>query len=373
MHKRVIFTAVAAISAANSYAQSSVTLYGVFDSAVRFSTNQPTANGPRNVVSLDPGAFNGGRWGLRGTEDLGLGNKAVFALESGFNFDTGKSGQQGQLFGRQAWVGIANKTFGTVKVGRQYGSADWFHATVDPVETGNYSEVGWQTAVTGFRFDNTIDYTNEWGGLTINAQYSLGEQAGNASRGRTIQGYAMYTAGNLLFGGAAQTARDAQGRDMTVWTGGGTYTIGKFTLHSYYIDSRRDAGFLIGASGTTAPLANTSLMSNADTVAGPNTQTSERHDRIGVFGVTYQPSPSWRFIATYIRDNAAGVSRGASGSIQTGYFIADYYMSKRTDVYFEVDRSWLSAASVNDPNSPIGSFGGASNRTGIAVGMRHRF
>ncbi|KJK22960.1 hypothetical protein UB46_18755 [Burkholderiaceae bacterium 16] len=363
----------ATVAAGNAYAQSSVTLYGVIDAAVRYSTNQPSANGTKTLVALNEGVFNGGRWGLRGTEELGAGNKAIFALESGFSYDTGKSGQQGQLFGRQAWVGMSNSSLGTVKVGRQYGSTYTFIAQVDPINTANTAEISWETSLIGLRYDNTIEYTNRWGGFGVNAQYALGEQAGNASRGRTMQFASTYTAGGLVVGGAGQQSRDANGRDLTLWTAGGKYKFGDVTMHGYYIDSRRDAGFIVGASGTNAPLANTSIGSNANTAAGPNTQTSERHDRAGVFGLTYQPSSAWRFVATYMRDNVAGASRGASGLIQSAYFVAMYSLSARTDVYLEADRSWLSGASVTDPNSPLGPFAGASTRTGVALGMRTRF
>lgn len=372
-HKFKLFGLTALVTC-NAYAQSSVTLYGVIDAAVRFTTNQPTANGPKDLIALGDGAFNGNRWGLRGMEAIGAGNAVSFALESGFSYDTGKIGQQGQLFGRQAWLGLSNDKLGTLKVGRQYGAAYSFLTQVDPIGTGNYSEISWEYFLTGLRFDNTVDYSNKWGGLFVNAQYSFGEQAGNASRGRTVQLAATYDVSGLKFGGAGQQSRDANGNDMTIWTAGARYEMGDLALHGYYVDSRRDVGFFVGASGTTAPLANTSIGNNANTVAGPNTQTSLRHDRAGVFGLTYTPaSTPWRFVASYMRDNVAGASQGASGIIQSAYLVAMYSFSKRTDVYLEADRSWLSGASINDPNSPIGTFGGASTRTGVALGMRSRF
>ncbi|MFC4342722.1 porin [Cupriavidus numazuensis] len=362
-----------ALSACTAYAQSSVTLYGVIDTTIRYTTNQPTANGPRSQVALTEGAFNGARWGLRGAEDLGAGNKAIFALESGFTSDAGKIGQQGQLFGRQAWIGLSTANLGTVKAGRQYGAAYTFLAQVDPINTGNYPEENWEVFLTGIRFDNTVDYSNKWGGLAVNAQYSFGEQSGNAARGRTMQFATTYEAGNLLFGGAGQQSRDANGNDLLLWTAGGKYSFGQFTAHAYYVDSHRDAGFIVGASGTSTPLANTNIGSNANTVLGPGTQTSRRHDRMGVIGLTYQPTPAWRFVATYMRDNVAGAAQGASGILQTAYLVAMYSLSKRTDVYLEADRGKLSGASVTDPNSPLGPFGGASTRTGVGMGMRTRF
>lgn len=373
MKQRIGLAIGASFIAANAYAQSSVTLYGVIDTSIRYTTNQTAAGGPKSQVALTDGAFNGPRWGLRGAEELGAGNKALFALESGFASDTGKSGQQGQLFGRQAWVGLSNNTLGTIKMGRQYGAAYMFLAQVDPIFTGNYSEDDWEVFLTGLRFDNTIDYSNQWGGLSANAQYSVGEQPGNASRGRTMQVAVNYAWGGWLIGGAGQQSRDANGNDLTLWTAGAKYNFGDWTLHGYYVDSRRDAGFVVGAGGTSTPLANTSIGNNANTALGANTQTSQRHDRLGVLGVTYQPTPAWRFVLTYMRDNVAGVSRESSGLVQTGYLVAMYSLSKRTDVYVEADRSRLSGASVSDPNSPLGPFGGASTRTGVGLGMRTRF
>jgi hypothetical protein len=64
--------------------------------------------------------FQGSRWGMRGTEDLGGGLKAIFLLENGFDASTGKLWQGGLEFGRQAWVGLSSARLGTVSLGRQY-------------------------------------------------------------------------------------------------------------------------------------------------------------------------------------------------------------------------------------------------------------
>jgi len=373
-NRRVIGMMIASsLVAANAYAESSVTLYGVIDASIRYTTNQPTADGPKNLVALEEGAFNGGRWGIRGVEDLGAGTQVSFALENGFLYDTGKISQQGQLFGRQAWIGISNDTLGALKFGRLYGGAFNAFQQFDPFYTANYWEIGWQPLISGVRFDNTVEYSNRWAGLSLNAQYSAGEQAGKTSLGRSFQFGASYEAGQLVTAVGAMKSTDANGKDLVLWDIGAKYAINNFSVFGYYIDARRDAGFVVGSPGTTAPLANTSLIGNANTVAGPNTQTSLRHDRLGVVGVTYQAAPSWYFVASYLRDNVAGASRGASGIIQTSYLVAMYSLSKRTDVYLEADRSWLSGASVTDPNSPIGTFGGASTRTGVGLGMRHLF
>ena len=62
------------------FAQSSVTLYGIVDQSVRFTTNSNAAND--NQVQLTNGAITNSRWGLKGEEDLGGGLKANFRLRA---------------------------------------------------------------------------------------------------------------------------------------------------------------------------------------------------------------------------------------------------------------------------------------------------
>ena len=58
------------------------------------------------------------RWGLRGVEDLGAGNQALFVLESGFQWDSGNL-QSAPLFNRQSYVGLQNKSIGKLTFATQ--------------------------------------------------------------------------------------------------------------------------------------------------------------------------------------------------------------------------------------------------------------
>jgi predicted porin len=95
--------------------RANVTLYGVVDAGVSFTNNQV---GGGSVVRQTSGSLSSSRWGVRGSEDLGQGLKAVFVLESGFDVDTGKSAQGGRLFGRSAYVGLESQ-WGSILFGRQ--------------------------------------------------------------------------------------------------------------------------------------------------------------------------------------------------------------------------------------------------------------
>ena len=95
--KKITYVAVAigsysAMSMAQ--AQNSVTLYGVIDESISFTHN----DGGKNTVQMLAGNLQGNRWGLKGSEDLGGGLKAVFQLENGFNLSNGKLGQGGLEF-----------------------------------------------------------------------------------------------------------------------------------------------------------------------------------------------------------------------------------------------------------------------------------
>ncbi|MGT2431092.1 porin [Cupriavidus basilensis] len=90
-------------------AQTSVTLYGVLDSNVEYVTNMSTvtpsaANGLALGTGKDLARMTS--FGLRGTENLGPGLKALLVLESGFGVDDGRS-QQG---GRPSYAEVPNKS-----------------------------------------------------------------------------------------------------------------------------------------------------------------------------------------------------------------------------------------------------------------------
>lgn len=68
-------------------------------------------------MRLSAGNLSTSRFGLRGSEELGNGPKAVFTLENGFDLDTGKASQSYRLFGRQAFASLQYR-YGTLTLGR---------------------------------------------------------------------------------------------------------------------------------------------------------------------------------------------------------------------------------------------------------------
>jgi predicted porin len=180
-----------------------------------------------------------------------------------------------------------------------------------------------------------------------------------------------YNGSALTLGLMAQQSKDADSHKLVTGSAGATYVVGPVRLYSYYIYAKRDAGFEIGASGTSNPLANTSFINNATTALGP--QTDPRVDQFFKAGVGYQALPTLRLTLAYACDHAKDVAPGSNGTMTTPYGIADYNLSKRTDIYLEVDDSHISGASVGDTNSPLTTALGVRQVFGTSVSLRTVF
>ncbi|WP_175782794.1 porin [Burkholderia anthina] len=198
MLKPVATTALVCASAF-SHAQSSINFYGLLDEGVTYVSNEAG----KRFVGMIAGENFGNRWGLRGTEDLGGGYKAVFDLESDFDLNTGASvaGIGPALFGRQAYVGI-DSPYGKVTLGRQYDFA-WDYMTLSYFSPAAYAlatggHIGDVDRQGGDRLDNAVKYTSPtFGGLQLGALYSFGGVPGQFSRNSAFSLGAHYNGGNL--------------------------------------------------------------------------------------------------------------------------------------------------------------------------------
>lgn len=193
MKKSLVALAVLASVAGFAQAQSAVTVYGVADLAInKISGGNTLTSNTTTLNSSSDYNQSGSRLGFRGTEDLGGGLKASFALESGILMDTGASAQSGLAFGRQAWAGL-DGNFGGIKLGRQNSSIYKALLAIDPFEDGF---AGAATAnifttpdngLSATRVNNTIAYsTPSMSGFNGEFQYSFGEDATIAKKGRVV-------------------------------------------------------------------------------------------------------------------------------------------------------------------------------------------
>ncbi len=204
MKKSLLAVAVAAALPTLAQAQSSVTLFGLLDASVEYSDDQANATVAGNQVTigqsglrLQNGVGYGSRFGVRGTEDLGGGLKAIFTLEHRLNIDTGDTsggaaataGNQ-KFWNGQAWVGLSGG-WGQLTAGRQYSPIFWALIPADFTSYGYYNNwaagSGANVGVTSafltqgpIRLDNSLAYKSPtFGGLTVYATYAFGENLQN--------------------------------------------------------------------------------------------------------------------------------------------------------------------------------------------------
>ncbi|QQC67435.1 porin [Paraburkholderia ginsengisoli] len=209
--KKALVGSALGLVALGAQAQSNVTLYGIVDTGIGYQNSattlsavgsaKPSAGGASQVKMIN-GIWAGSRFGLKGSEDLGGGTKAIFQLEQGFNSATGAQGVSGLAFNRQAWVGMSNGAFGTLTAGRQYTS---YYTLLSP-----YSPTTWLTGAYGahpgdidsldtlYRANNSLVYTSpSFGGLTVSGSYSLGGNAGSFAAGQVWSVAAQYLNGPI--------------------------------------------------------------------------------------------------------------------------------------------------------------------------------
>lgn len=169
-------------------------------------------SGKSNVTRVSPSGSAQTMLGFKGVEDIGGGLKASFVLEGQLNYDTGALGQDGRIFGRQAYVGLTTP-YGEVRLGRQYAPIFYSVATVTTERLGAtdlFSEGG-ATNNLQVRQDNQISYWAKVGAFTGEVAYSpnAGADAGvsiaRASSGNNI------SAGQIL-GGATAGAETTSNR-----------------------------------------------------------------------------------------------------------------------------------------------------------------
>lgn len=368
------------VSAA-ALAQSNLTLYGVVDAAVTYQTHaDPAGHSVTGLQQNGEGFLSGSRFGLRGNEDLGNGVKAGFVLENGFLTDTGKFDQQGQLFGRQAYVRIGNR-WGDLALGRQYTTANTMLYYVDPLGVGAAPSNSWMVYLTGQRYDNAVSYTGTFGPVQVIAEYALGETAGKGSANSSVSLGAKYASGWLTAIGDFQQTRDFQSRAARIYLAGLKAAVGRASLFANYLYSDRDGGFDSSQGGT-----NTATITSMSTAATPANRAainsvfnSSRRDDFFTVGASYTVTPAVTLTGSVMHDRTR--ADNFSGNRTMAYAVADYAFSKRTDAYLAVAYDWVrgdwSGLFGNNTTNWTGDSGrrldGNDNQTTVMVGLRHLF
>ncbi|MEX3968379.1 porin [Paraburkholderia sp. EG286B] len=363
------------IGATAAHAQSSVTLYGVVDDGIAYTSNV----GGKSLVAMRAGNLTQSFWGFQGAEDLGGGLKAIFKLENGFDLNTGNLGGPSQIFGRQAYVGFDSAKFGRITMGRQFD--------LDRESTGSLTTASRLTGGLGahagdvdnlwaiYNSANAVKYVSpNFGGVTLGAMYKLGNVAGDFTNSQSYMfsgsysngaltaaasfvrvndpGQAIYGATtsptlngawanpltNTVFGGFASARR------LQIATAGALYALGGFSAAFVYSNTRFED--VIRTSST--PLSGTFIFNGYDA------------------NVLYTMSGTF-FVGAgfdYESDHDAHYSQ-VSASVK-------YLFSKSTLVY--LTSAYLHASGTNSFGRPaVALTSSSSNQTTVILGMRHYF
>ncbi len=372
LNKKLLAASVGALFASVAQAQTSVTLYGIADGDIRVDH---TSIG--TLKSVGSGGESGSRWGIRGTEDLGGGLRAMFIFEQGIDLSDNSSPQGNvggttpnspvsssgsRLFSRTAVVGIGSAAAGELRVGRAYTPLYIAWSAIDPMGGGLVGQAQNYAVGNVTRFDNGIYYdTPKFYGFQVTAAYRLGESSTNSvASGSTKNGgnagnaVLTYAAGPVLASYSFLSTKNALDNNTTrSQFAGAVYDLKVVKLHGLFFDTK---------NGTTTRLRSYGL------------------------GVTV-PIQSFNLFAQVARiDNRYSQNNSTlSGDDATFFGLgANYSFSKRTDIY----TSWgkfknkNNAVNVLTDASNAGLFtttGALANITpgfdpySAQIGIRHKF
>ncbi|MCA8057357.1 MULTISPECIES: porin [Burkholderia cepacia complex] len=186
-----------------------VALYKTFVNNAQTAT--PGGRTGSHQYTMSSSIMQGNRLGFRGTEELGGGYQAIFVLENDFEIGTGALGQGGNLFGRQAYVGVASP-YGTVTIGRQYDSGvDYIGPITGVVGNGTFALLGNDINNFGntYRVNNAVKFTsNTYSGFKFGGLYSAGGVAGSFGTNSIYSAGASHSNGPFTGAVAYLRARD---------------------------------------------------------------------------------------------------------------------------------------------------------------------
>ncbi len=353
MEKKLLAVLVLGVGMGCACAQTNVTIYGQVDTGVIKQTGSDTDMG-NNENSLI---------GFKGSEALSSETQAVFRLEQRFNGSDGTKysdnnaldklqGSDGAEWQGAAYVGLANNTLGTVKLGRVDNLAIENYSAVDPF---SYFSVGIAGSGVNLLYSeqmpNTLRYDSpEVGGFSVSASYTVGndthEKGYHHSYGNDgFSAGVKYTNGGLWL--TANYDRLADSDKSWLWNAGLGYTYEGLTL-------------TMGYQGTLVKRAAADALEIDDNAI---------RQKDWIIGLVYDTGPH-TFKFSYNRGDLSsdGDYDGNMNRYALGYV---YSLSKRTSLYGIVsytDSENNAVGSVYNTNGAL-----CDSVTGVQFGINHKF
>jgi predicted porin len=383
--KTTMAMAVLGGAASLASAQSSVQLYGIVDAAIRHTNNEGPNKG--GLTKMIGGGMSQSRWGINVTEDLGGGLSAIANLENRFTADDGVTPAPGLTYFAQSWVGLRSQSFGQITMGRQYNvlfdlvTSTYASFPYSPYMEAYKPELG---MAMGARANNMLKYAASFGPVRAGLQYSFDEGNTVARKGaatdltpglalKTAGGYLRYSDQGISVGAGYLSTKLPGGSKVDAWSLGGSYRTGPWYLMAGYAANKRKDDLQANLNGVVDSGVLNAFWtgaSNGGFVAGSNPLNAANKREMFKIGVGYQITPQLNAGLHYYHAKQKGSATGAfNGKADFIVAVADYAFSKRTDAYFGVDHTKVSGGA----GVALDGTNGATKRTGITVGLRHRF
>lgn len=356
--KPLAIAAVMACACASAQAQTSVTVYGRIDAGVNYQSNfyNSSTNTKGGKWSVDGNEWGTSMFGLKGTEDLGGGLKALFTLESGFDASTGTVNGGSGLWTRRSFVGLSGSA-GTVKIGKDLAIQSDPIWALDPTGQQALSTATLVKERNWPQTNNMISYeTPNYGGFTATGMHGFGEQAGSFTKGPT---------------GSTGATGSRDGISLA-------YVQPTYELRAIY-DLQRDANgqysdlFVSSKEltlGGTLTINNLKLFAGYENLRAPSAAAGAA-DRANHYwlGANYQVSPALTLIGAAYHVNV----NGGVGSANLFVVGGNYNLSKRTLLYATVGTVRNSATS--NFSVEYGDSGGSvgQNMNALYFGVSHSF
>jgi predicted porin len=352
----------------------SITLYGLIDATVSNRTNANAAG--KSVTGYQDAWFSGNRWGLTGKRDLGGadGLKAIFRLESEFNYRDGVNPDSPSLFNRDAWVGLESDSIGKLTFGRQntlardfsqnygdpYGSAQTTLEEGGWTNNNNFKQmIFYAGSATGTRYNDGLVWKKKMGSVVAGLGYQFGGIPGDSSMGSTKTGALAYNAGMFNVSGFVNSANVAGLTHQSYSVGGNVQPNDLIRVNLGYFGYKADQ----------VAAANGQRKDTAYTISTKITPPGKMDYEVG-----YQSMRASNAVVNgsgyvYNAFGNAAAAKGVtvSGNRNTLYGSAFYRYDKSTEFYLAVDSMKTTGGYLS------ASANGLKTQTGVGLGMRYKF
>jgi predicted porin len=402
--KKTLIATAATIACASAFSQ--VTLYGVADAGI----TRVTGYAQGSVTQLNSGIMDGSRWGIKGSEDLGGGYKALFTLESRVELDTGGLGNRptsgNQLadrltaglppalaagltnaaigptlgvnhlsatqsfFDRQAWFGLVTPIGGFL-MGRQYTPAYETVATFDIMRTESALAAGQVASIPSgvdIRYNNALQYRIVKGPWNASLMYGFGERA-NSSGSRLLGINTIYKTETLSAGFGYNTKKNSAGEQaLKTMLVGASGTQGGWTLSGLL-------GRIEEPNPSSGPELTAGLTALGAGALAPTVLARLKQDaNLMHVGLRYNMGAAGQVTVAYTKLNDKQAANADTASYGVAY---TYPLSKRTTLNAVLTRFNNSGTGQAAPGG-AGYLGGVTGTAGqdstsLALGVRHVF